>query len=360
MPKWSFRTHTDKAGKTVIYGRSRQPFKQENGGIAYKQVERSLGTTSKTTAERKVRDLDLEYARALNQPPPVSLPITGLTFAEAASTYMRTKGCTHQSMQVLLEELGERLVSEVTQDVLLDLADKRWSGCKPSTINRQIFSPVLAVINLSANLGKCDYPRLIRPKGHDALPQLRLPDERWFALVCPHMSDKVRALTYLLTLHGLRISEAIERTPEDFDPRYGTLTVPKTKTGEPALIRLAQPVIDAILTIDDWRAQKWLFGTRHRSNIARSVKAACKKAEDELRKQGDEQMLKAFSSHCLGRHSFATRLLKDGENLKFVQDAGRWKDIKMPAMRYGHLEKNHVHDIVKQKGAQWPGVISNA
>ena len=120
-----------------------------------------------------------------------------------------------------------------------------------------------------------------------------------------------------------------------------TLLIPDSKTGVPVLVRLAQPVIDALQEYD-WRAQKWLFGTRHRSNVARDIGVAAKKAG-----------IDSYGSHALGRHSFATRLLNDGKSLEFVRKAGHWKTIKMVSERYGHLEQDDVSDAVRDHGAKW-------
>ena len=83
------------------------------------------------------------------------------------------------------------------------------------------------------------------------------------------------------------------------------------------------------------------YGDRH--NVYRALRAVCKKAG-----------LPYYGTHALGRHAFATRLLKQGKSLKFVQDAGGWKSIKMPAMHYGHLEKSEVQDEIRKVGEEWP------
>lgn len=47
------------------------------------------------------------------------------------------------------------------------------------------------------------------------------------------------------------------------------------------------------------------------------------------------------------RHTFATRLLEQGENLRVVQQLMRYADIKTTGNYY-----SHVSDKVKQKAAQ--------
>ena len=153
---------------------------------------------------------------------------------------------------------------------------------------------------------------------------------------------RLRACVLIITLHGLRIAEAIERTPADLDANGWRLSIPDTKTGEPVMLPLSEPVIEAIKAIPKWRTQRWLFGTCHRSNIARAVRVACKKAG-----------VRTYGTHAIGRHSFSVRVLKDGKSVKFLMSAGRWKTAKMPMQRYGHLETSEVNASVNEIAAKW-------
>jgi integrase len=182
---------------------------------------------------------------------------------------------------------------------------------------------------------------LIRPKGHDKAPKLETPDEEWFNAVLPELTPEIRACVLLITLHGLRIAEAIERIPADVDQGW-RLSIPDTKTGEPVCIPLSRPVIVAIKDIPDWRHKRWLFGTCHRSNIARSIRKACVRAG-----------VRTYGTHCIGRHSFSVRVLRHGKSVKFLMSAGRWKTAKMPMTRYGHLERSEVNEAVLEIAAEW-------
>jgi hypothetical protein len=62
----------------------------------------------------------------------------------------------------------------------------------------------------------------------------------------------------------------------------------------------------------------------------------------------------AFFS-VVGPVLFASGVLRDGKSLKFLKDAGRWATIKMPAQRYGHLERSEVDQEVREMGQRWAG-----
>jgi integrase len=328
-----------RGGQALYYWVAKVPVRTEDGSICWRKIERGTGTSNIAEARKKAEIFEREFHEQLDRK--ISKNGPELIFAEAASTYMRSGG-DRTYLASIIAEIGLMPVSKVDNDVVQALAEKLYPSRAASTVNRKIYTPILAVLHMASRARKCPPPMLTRPKGHDKAPALKIPPEDWFFEILPHLSPSKRALLLLITLHGMRISEAIERTPEDVDTSRWTITVPDTKTGEPALVRLSPPVIAAIKEIPQWKAQRWLFGTCHRSNIARDFAKAAKAAG-----------VPHFGTHAIGRHSFATRILRDGRSLKFLKDAGRWKTIKMPATRYGHLEQSEVADGVSDLAERW-------
>jgi hypothetical protein len=50
-----------------------------------------------------------------------------------------------------------------------------------------------------------------------------------------------------------------------------------------------------------------------------------------------------------GWHAFVTKNLEAGKSLKWVQDAGRWKTLKVVAEKYGHVELQ----VVDRQAKEW-------
>lgn len=67
-----------------------------------------------------------------------------------------------------------------------------------------------------------------------------------------------------------------------------------------------------------------------------------------LRKVCEAAGVPYMKPHSIGRHSFAARLLRDGQSLQLVALAGRWKSIAVVAANYGHMEKSHVHEVMRK------------
>lgn len=333
-----FRKRT-RNGRATYFWRAKVPVRKPDGSFGWRDVERSTGTGNLVEAREKARIFEREYHDQLDRP--LSEVAGTFLFAEAAATYLRAGG-SQRYLQPLLLKIGTTPVIEIDQDLMHSVAAELYAGATAGTINRQVFTPVLAVLNFAAGQGRCPPPLLKRPRGHDKAPKLELPPEHWFDLVLERLNPKMRALMLLLTLHGLRISEAIERRPDELDAERWILSVPDSKTGEPFEVALSEPVVEAIKEIPDWRRQRWLFGSASRSNVYRAIREACAAAG-----------VPAYGSHAFGRHSFASRLLREGYSLKFLKDAGRWKTIKMPAQRYGHLEQSEVNEEVKGMASRW-------
>lgn len=338
----TFRRKTKKDGSVTYTWRAKIPYREAGGSVAYKYVERGTGARTLAEARARAKQLEREYHERVNLPLAEATD-EPVTFAEAALSYMQSGG-ERTYLPPILERIGNMALTEITQEAVQAIVTELRSGCKASYINRSIFTPILAVLNYAAELKLCPPPILIRPKGHDKSPPLKLPGEEWYRAIWPHLSASKRAAVLAIRLHGLRISEALRRTPDELNIARGELTIPDSKTGEPFLIPLAEPVLKAIREIPDWQRQKWLFGTKHVGNFNKAIKRACKAAG-----------VPSYGSHALGRHAFATGILQEGKSLKFLKGAGRWKSEKMPMTRYGHLEQSEINEEVKNIASKWRG-----
>lgn len=341
-----WRKHTAKDGTVTHYARFKIPRRVEGGSIELRPIEKSIGTLSKREGAKEVERWYNEAVEAAN-----ALPRTVPTFAEVALTYQQTQGASPY-LAPILEKIGNRPVTEINQALMTQLAADIYPGRTPATINRQIFTPVIAALRLSAGDTTYPMPMLKRPKGHDHLPEIDVPDNDWFRAVLPVANPWLRAFLVVNRLHGRRPGELLNRTRGHFDAEARTLLVRDNKGKQNILINLAEPAWAAIMAIPDLteaekirhddrgkatprltKGKEWLFGTPWQSTMRRWLLRACKDAE-----------VPYHMAKEAGRHAFVTGHLAEGKSLKWVQDAGHWKTIQVPAKRYGHLEKQPVHE----------------
>jgi integrase len=327
-----------KDGSVYWAARGFVPVKRPDGTFARRRVELSLGGNTATARQEEVDRLNAAYEeRALHDP---------LTFSRAYMNHIE-----HHAVPLYAEEilasLGERQCREINDTVMVELSRTLFGPhAKASYVNRHLYTPVLAILRMAL---KERAPQLARPKGHKESPAVAIPEKTWFKAVLPHMDTTTRALVSFLTMHGRRLGDALGRKPCDFNPESGTLLIDRTKNGDPVFLDLHPHVTTLLRQMPGWEERCWLFGDgpNSGSNVRRDIKAACEIAG-----------VRYFSPHQLGRHSFATRMLRAGFSLQYVKDAGGWKSIEVLSRLYGHLERKEWTQGVHEVGSAFLTAIS--
>lgn len=179
-------------------------------------------------------------------------------------------------------------------------------------------------------IGRSPVTRVRRPKVSDHSPRLGLDQDelRAFLSAARGSSPRDYALSCLLALNGLRISEVLGADVDQLGQERGhrTLEIVR-KGGRRALVPLAPMTSEAIdgylsdrLTPVTGSASRPLFVTSSGARLDRH--AAAKTIRRLARKAG---ISKTISPHSL-RHSFVTAALDAGVSLRDVQDAAGHAD----------------------------------
>jgi integrase len=310
------------------FARGTVPFRQADGRITRVRIEESTHEASKTRAARIAQDLAQYYHEQAYRPKPKPSP----TFIDAAITYVESKNPSKRNRQLLAKlvaHFGETPIDQIDQGAIANAAQILYQNASSSTHVRSVFAPVTTVLRMSGMRPDFKRPRIERP-------QKKTPSEDWFDALIPHCPQQLAALIIFLTLTGRRIGDALQA----IDNGDGTATVGRTKTGNPVVV--AVPVLCRDLLDNGQNAGARLFPYGSIRTVYRHLHKACKRAG-----------VPYYGTHALGRHAFATRLLKQGKSLKFVQEAGGWKNIKIPAAHYLHLEQSEVQEEVRKVGLEW-------
>lgn len=351
----TWREHTAKDGTAALYARFREPYRTTEGKIATRPRERSVGAVSKREGAKQV-EAWYEAALVEARKEPLNVPL----FAEIAITYQKTQGASRYFAPII-KEIGHRPVTDIDQSLMMELATKIYPGRTAATINRQLFTPVISALRLSAG-ARYAMPVLKRPAGYDSLPNLAVPEAEWFRKVLPVANPWLRAFLVVGRLHGRRPGEMLNRTRAHFNKEARTLLVRDEKGKQNILIDLAEPAWAALCAIPDLDGatkikrddrgkatprltaskRAALFGTHHKSAMRKWLLKACKDAGVAYHMPKEA-----------GRHAFATGALEEGKSLVWLKDAGHWKTIKVPAEKYGHLEKQKVHRQARESGESW-------
>lgn len=298
-----------------------------------RRVRQSTGTTEKLKAHQYKRELEIKLIQEWTDEENEKAKPVIYTFADAIELYLN-KGGEKRYLIKLLEKFGKTPLSEIGDVEVTKAADEIYPGRSAATLNRQIYTPMTAILRLAANAKMCKSVTFQRPK-QKKTKVIDAPDQ-WIATVTQNAEPKIAALILFLTFTGARISEACRVKWTDIDLDKGFVTLQETKNGEARVVKLAQPIFRALSELE--RSEP-VFGYRSRSGAYPHIKIAIARA-------GVEE----YKPHQFGRHAFARRLLSQGKTLKDVQEAGGWKSYRMVAETYGHMEKKSTDKIVASSG----------
>jgi site-specific recombinase XerD len=282
---------------------------------------------------------------------PENLRTPMVSFAELArealvysKAHKRSYGDDVIRMEKLLSRFRDRAADSITsQDLEQHLAQTaEESDWAPATINRYR-ALVSLVFRLGIESGKVkeNPARLVKHRQENNARVRWLSAEEdvrlraVISVTCPeHMPELDLALNT-----GLRLSELYGLDWENVNLARRVLTIPLPKNGEMRHVPLNAPALAALGEL-----QKHSDGTgpliRNAENGALAsprywFEPAVKKAK-----------IRNFSWHCL-RHTFASRLVMAGVDLRTVQELMGHKSIQM-TVRYAHLTPTHTLAAVER------------
>lgn len=326
---------------------------QITGTLRGIRVRESTGTDSRAHAEallaerqKSILDRDVYGERAT------------ATFAEAVNLYLDLGG-EARYLAPLVQRWGTQRLAAITPLEIGRTGRALYPGVAASTLNRQLYTPTIAVLSAAAEAGLCARPDIARPKQRRTLVEAASDEWIMTVLLAPPRTAwaddsrgrqrfeaarrRLRALVMLMTLTGARISEAValQWRQVQLERDKPEALLGRTKNGEPRRVPLGPALVDALQALPRGAPESAVLGYASRYPAAQALRRAAIAAG-----------MPHFSPHQVGRHAFAARMLADGHTLKTVQEGGGWKDLGIVARHYGHLERSAVDDAVRSAGAK--------
>lgn len=179
----------------------------------------------------------------------------------------------------------------------------------------------------------------IRPKKENKLPNVLSLDEVMIILKAVD-NMKHQAILYLTYSSGLRVSEVVRLRIEDCDHARQVLRVRQGKGRKDRITLLSDAAFRLVRKyIDQEKPEPWLFPgqTPGRHLTERSVQKVFEKA---LSASG---VMKQVGIHAL-RHSFATHLLENGIDLRYIQELLGHQSSRTTE-RYTHVSVKDIRRI---------------
>src|SRR6266567_4774093 len=140
------------------YRRRGSPNYYMRGTVRGTSIDESTGTSDRGAAEsiRIKREVELLEASIFGRKATV-------TFLEAVVSYME-QGGERRYLEPLLEHFGATPLARIDQAAIERAAKMLCPLAAASTVNRQIHTPISAILKHAHDRGWCDYKRIRRPK----------------------------------------------------------------------------------------------------------------------------------------------------------------------------------------------------
>ncbi len=296
-----------------------------------RSIRESTGTDSKEEADHQ---LACYLARAREESILGTCNGTAL-FAEAVAEYLGKHG-EARFISPLLEKFGTTRLRDIQDSAITKLGEALYPAAKASTLVRQLYGPMQAVWNAAERAKMVGPRKFAKPK--IKTDPVKFADDAWLLAFIRLANPRLRAIVVFMSFTGARVSEACRLTWEDVDLAEPSALLQITKSGRGRKVVLHDIVVRAFAALP--RGRGAIFGFSSRFSVNTALKRLCARAGIEY-----------FSSHQVGRHAFAARLIKAGESMRVIQQAGGWSSLQMLDRHYGHLETKQYQDAMRNAPA---------
>lgn len=328
------------------------------------RVHESTGETDEGAADAIRLNRETEAKEALGTPPKERF-----TFTQAVDAYLDA-GKDDRFILPLLDHFKSTRISEITGSKVREAAKALYPDAAYTTWNRQVVTPVKAVINHSADAGDCHpvkikgFSKRDRDVRRPTTPPRRAVDRSYIDAFRDHcLLPRHATLMLFLFQTGARISDAIRLDWGDLNLPGRVVTFRDMKNGEDGDGDLTVELVfelqqmqaaardEAVKAGRDPAdiADDRVFGYQHRWSVYKEIRAICARAG-----------IPYLGTHQPGRHSFATEMIvRNRIDVATTAQKGRWKSKKVLVDHYPHAEKgSRVIDKVFGKKKPRPAANS--
>jgi integrase len=210
-------------------------------------VNRSAGTSEKRLAAKIKRRIEDEIERGAYAPAKHCVDAL-VTFLSAAVAYMKAGG-ERAFLGPIIEQGGpyairDRGIESIVQLDLDHLAEALYPKATAQTRNRQVYTPVVAVLHHAGVERKFRRPKGWRGKKSKSSLEA---DQAFRLLEAAETIDReFGLLCYALLYTGRRIGEMLDAKLRDLNLDAGTLYLPETKNGDAVTVHLPPIIIEKL------------------------------------------------------------------------------------------------------------------
>lgn len=284
--------------------------------------------SSKTSDRRLAEDIAHQHEARLRRAA-VHGEKAVLTFPEIVAAYF-DDGRDRRFTAPLLKHFKTWKVKDITGLEIRKAAKKLYPKAANATLNRQVVTPMRAIINHAADAGHCDPVKVTRFK--EERTSRPAGSKEWldaFSKAAKKLNmPETAAVARFMFETAARVSEACRLTWDDVNLQLGTAYLSKTKT-TPRKVFLTRAMVIDLANIRSLHPTL-VFAAANRSTIKKRVDKVIKHAG-----------LSRLTSHEFGRHGFATEMIvRNGVDAATTGDHGGWKSRRLLMETYVEGDNN--------------------
>lgn len=268
-----------------------------------------------------------------------------LTFAQAALNYMETGGEVRFLGRIIRHLGPDTLLDSISNATIGEAARALYPSASPATINRQLITPISAVVNMAADENLTPRRKFRRVKGDRIRTRWITPEEaeRLLNAAQPH----IRPILLTLIGSGARVSEALTMQAPFWYPATGQIWIPDTKNGRPRMVSLPGRAADGLRSADlpetgaifrTPKGREYVVTGESGGQIASAFRKACNAAG----------LGRDVTPHTL-RHTWATWYYSQTRDFGGLLDLGGWQKADM-AQRYRKIAPADLPDRLAAHG----------
>lgn len=298
------------------------------GTVRGRSVEESTGTGDRQIAEavRIKREGEILHRSVHGDE-------VAVTFQEVALAYMQGGG-EKRFLAPLIKHFANVRIVHIKQQEIDKAAAVLYPSAKPATRNRQVYTPISAILSYAHEHFQTPSINVKRPKVITEVRRSATPDQLE-AFLSAANKPHIAALAFFMAYTGRRITEAVNLTWDDLDLQNAKALIGKTKNGEPIFVDLHVDLLAMLANLPD--KEDRVFNFTHRHSVYGTWRRTCKRAG-----------IPYITPHEMGRHTFATFMRRyGGLDLRGLMAAGGWKSVQS-VVRYAKVAPDEVTEAVSK------------
>lgn len=243
------------------------------------------------------------------------------------------------ALKIFLRFYSNKRINEISNDDLIIFNNDYIIKNKLSTSHQNQVVNAVKLFFRTIEYAKLNPELVHRPKREKLLPNVLSKEE--VKMILDALSNiKHKAMLSLIYSCGLRCSEVLYLKPENIDSKRKLVIIKQAKGRKDRIVPLSDKIL--VLLRDYWKLHQpkiWLFEGQKEGETydERSLQQVLKKAVYTA------GINKPVTLHWL-RHSYATHLLENGTNLRYIQEMLGHRSSKTTEI-YTHVSSQSIQKI---------------